>query len=246
MFRSLKLLGGSALALALLLVMASVPATAAQAERQIDCGVAVTNDGVVITRVTVGNVVVPCMAAPGPPDGRGPYQSAPPFQADDDWLQNVTIYLFNRTNKTIVWAGVQIGFPQTGDGRSPATPQHTYNITVGRRPAVANFSPRTGQPMPLHDIPLSFAGGRTQAIRLSEYIDQIRYTIQDALFAPVTSIRINPAYFIFDDGMSWSPGGHFATPDQEHPGKWKPMPHDYFPGNVHANWPPDRIGIDRK
>jgi len=238
--------GGGASAFVLLLTAAAAPAWTAQAERQIDCGVAVTNDGVVITRVTVGHMIVPCMAAPGPPDGRGPYQPAPPFQADDDWLQNVTIYLFNRTNKTIVWAGVQISFPQTGDGLSPSTAQRTYHISLGRRPAVANFNPRTGEPMRLEGTPLSFAGVGTLAIHLGDHSDQIRNHIQDVLPGPVTKIRINPGEFIFDDGMSWTPGGHFSVPDQDRPGHWRPMPYEYFPGNVHANWPPDRISIGRE
>jgi len=242
MRKALKILVGVVLASLPLLVVNAGPPQARMAEKLIDCGIAGSKDGVVITKVTVGDTAVPCMAAPGPPNGKGPYQPAPPFQADDDWLESVKIYLFNRTNKTIVWAGINIGFPQTGDGLSPATKQRVYSIIVGRRPVVANFSYRTGEQMLQHDIPLAFAGEQTQVIRLSEYIDQIRSATQDVLSAGVMSIRIDPLSFIFEDGMECGPGGNFATPDQEHPGKWKPMPGDYFPGNVHANWPPERIG----
>lgn len=229
----------------LLSVMAAVPVLAATGERQIDCGVAVTNDAVVITRVTAGNKVMPCMWSPGPPDGTGPYQRAPGFQSDDDWLQNVTIYLFNRTTRTIVWAGIQISFPQTGDGRSPATAWRTYNINLGRRPEIANFHPRTGERMPNDGAPLLFVGEETLVIHLVDHIEQIRNTLRDRLFVPVTSIRITPAFFVFEDGMAWNQGGQFIIPDQEHPGKWKGLPDGYFPGNVRANWPADRIGVDR-
>ena len=182
----------------------------------------------------------------GRPTGADLTQPVPPFQPGDDWLQNVIIYLFNRTNKTIVHAAVLIDFPQTGDGSSPATATRSYNIGLGLRPAVANFSPRTGKPMPQDAPPLLFPGGQTLAIPLHDHADRMWDSVRDKLSAPITRIKIELAYFVFDDGMSWSQGGHFSVPDQEHPGKWRPMPDDYFPGNVHANWPPDRIGAGQK
>jgi hypothetical protein len=244
MRRGLRLLE-NALALPCL-ILAAAPAFAGLAARNADCGVAATHDAVVITKVTVNGAIVPCMWAPGPPNGRGAHQPAPAFQADDDWLQNTTIELFNRTNKTIVWAAVEISFPQTGDGRSPATAQRTYNIWIGRRPDSANFSFRTGQPMRNDGDPLSFPGGHAMTLNLGDYKEQIQANVREVLFVPVTSIRINPASFIFDDGMRWSPGGHYRTPDPDHPGQWKALPIDYFPGDLLANWPPDRIGSRRR
>jgi len=62
-----------------------------RSERQIGSGVAITNDAVVIAKVTLSTSVVPCMWSRGRPTGR-PYQPVPPFQPGDDWLQNVTIH----------------------------------------------------------------------------------------------------------------------------------------------------------
>jgi len=233
---------------ALLFVLALIitaPAMAAQAERQIDCGIAITNDAVVITKVTLGTKEVPCMWSPGPPNGRGVYQPAPPFQADDDWLQNVTIYLFNRTNKSIAWVWVDIGFPQTGDGLSQATSQRTYQIILGQRPDAANFDPRTGQPMPVQGTPLSFAPGQTLEIHLGEHFDRIKERTRDRLFAPLTSVRVSPVHAFFVDGMGWNPSS-YQVPDPEHHGKWIHMPMGYFLGNASANWPPATIGKSRE
>jgi len=246
MSKLLKQISCKSLALGLLLVVSATVMLAAQGEKKIDCGVAVSNDAVVITKTTVKERVVECMAAPGPPNGRGPYQKAPAFLADDDWLENVTIYFFNRTNKTIVWAGILIGFPQTGDGGSPATAQRTYSIELGHRPAIANFNPRTGQQMRNEGVPLAFGREQTLLVRLSDHIEAIRENIRDRLFVPVTAIEITPIQFIFDDGMSWSAGGQFTMPDEEHPGKWKHLPFTFFPGDVRANWPPEGIGKGRK
>jgi hypothetical protein len=246
MSNSFKQTSCKSLALGLLLVVSATVMLAAQGEKKIDCGVAVSNDAVVITKTTVKDRVVECMAAPGPPNGRGPYQKAPAFLADDDWLENVTIYFFNRTNKTIVAADIIIGFPQTGDGGSPATAQRSYTIILGRRPTIANFHFRTGKQMPNDGTPLSFRKEQTLAVHLRDHIEAIRENIRDRLFVPVTEIMINPIQFIFDDGMSWNGGGQFSVPDEEHPGKWKHLPFTFFPGDVRANWPPEGIGKGRK
>lgn len=244
MLSRLDALTGSVSALTLLLAVAVAPA-AAQTERRIDCGVAVTNDAVVVARATVGDTDVPCLASPR--GGRGPHERAAPFRAGDTWLQNATVYLFNRTNKAIAWAWIDIGFPQTGDGASTATAQRSYQIILGHRPEVTNFDPRTGRPMtPLDGPPLSFGGGRTLVIHLSDYADQIQERIRDVLFTPLTSIRIGIVSIVFADGMLWNPGGNFQVPDREHPGRWERMPDGYFPGNVHANWPPTKIETNRK
>jgi hypothetical protein len=246
MLKAFGILGGSVLAFVLPLVIAAAPARAAQAERQIDCGVPVSNYAVVVVKVTLGDTVVPCYGEHGPPNRMGPFQPAPPFQADDDWLRNVTIYLFNRTNKNIVWAQLRMGFPQTGDGLTTATAQRTFSMALGRRPAVANLDPHTGQPMPPEGTPLSFAAGQTLPIRLGDYSDEIRNHIRDVLPAPVTKITFSWGFFIFEDGMSWSPTAQFGVPDPDRPGYWKSMPFDYFPGDVHANWPADRIKVGRE
>ncbi|HEY3826339.1 MAG TPA: hypothetical protein VGL82_17360, partial [Bryobacteraceae bacterium] len=39
-----------------------------------------------------------------------------PFEWNEDWLQNTTLYLLNRTNKTIVFGQIGLWFPETGDG----------------------------------------------------------------------------------------------------------------------------------
>jgi len=235
--------GVGALSLVLLPVIAGAPARAAQAERQLDCGVPVRNQAVVIAKVTLGDTEVFCHGVL-PQNGPGPWQRAPAFMADDDWPQNLTIYLFNRTDKTIVWGMITLGFPQTGDGSTRATAMRTFELTLGRRPAIANLD-RAGRPMPVEGAPLSFRGERALAVHLGDYISQIQHRISDVLPVPVTTISVISSMFIFEDGMRWSSGAQFAVPDQDSPGRWKPMPFGYFPGDVHANWPVKRIKLDR-
>jgi len=230
MLKAFKLVCGCALLFALLLMLTGASALAAQGGRQIECGAA-TFDAVIVAKVTVGDMAVPCMPSPGP-DGK--FHEAPPFQADDDWLQNTTIYLLNRTEKPIAWFLVDIAFPQTGDG-SKAMPQRTYQLTMGRRPSINNLDvdPRTGKRLDqTARIPLEFAGYRTLAIRLADHIEGIQSRIQDKLSVPVTKIRIGLSAFIWEDGMEWNQGGFFQFPDTAHPGQWMMMPREFFPGDL--------------
>lgn len=227
--------------------LAAAAMFAAQGDRQVDCGIATSSDAAVISKITVGNARVQCMWSPPLNSDRGGrFQGPPRFQAGDSWLQEVTIYLLNRTNKTIVYAELNVGlFPQIGNDGSPAPPQQRYSVILGRRPEVANFSSRTGEPMPQHGLPLTFTSNQTQVVRLSDYTDEIANIIRRTQMGTVNSISVLPTYFVFDDGMSWNPGGRFQVPDEEHHGKWKLMPGDYFPGDVRANWPLDRLGANR-
>ena len=51
---------------------------------------------------------------PGTSAGAHEVRAGKPFQADEDWLKNMPIFLKNRTDKVIVRADVQLWFPDTG------------------------------------------------------------------------------------------------------------------------------------
>jgi len=230
MLRAFKGLGGSATAFALLLVVVAAPAVAAQAERQIDCGVAVESDAIVIVKVMVGSAQIQCYAEPGK---SGRYEPAPPFPADDDWLKDLTITFFNRTNKTVAYGLVSLSFPQT-------QPERATNIGPGIIPASAlhrQLRPIRQDPS---RKPLSFGPNQTLVLHVSEYIDSIKGGLEPVLFAPVTKVKVHFVGFYFEDGMHWNPGS-YDDADPEHPGQSRHMPAGYFPGDRGANWPPERI-----
>jgi hypothetical protein len=227
----------SAWALVPVILLGCLPGIAATAERQIDCGAPNSRSAVVVTTVTVGNLDVPCHAVHGP---AGSFQPAPPFQADDDWLKDTTVYLFNRTNKTIAHVWITISFPQTGDGMSQATSITAYYIMLGRRPPVANFDSRTGKQLPAEGIPLDFGPGETLGIRLGAYYEEMQRALQDRLFVPLSKVHVYLEVVTFEDGMRWG-GGAYSIPDPERPNQWKRMDLTYFPGDRYANWPPSKI-----
>ena len=166
-------------------------------------------------------------------------QPGVPFQAGNDWVSKMTIFLWNRTSKTVVFSDIVLGFPETGDGRTPETPQAMFNIDIGKLPAVAAFT-GTGKPIPPPPgaEPLSFGPGRTLRIRVADYLAEINaYPDHIIALEQITHCVIFRGTFYFDDGMKWQPSG-FSVPDPDHPGKYKYVEGRYFPGRPTPEHPP--------
>jgi hypothetical protein len=212
----------------------TTPAAAAQADRRVDCNVAINNDALVVQRVAVGNTPVPCYWSAGK-DRK--YQPPPEFQAGDDWLQDLSITFFNRTDKTIVYVLIGLSFPQT-------QPERATNISLGRIPDVAAFDYQ-GKPVPQGARqPLSIGPGQSLTLKVGDYIQEIRGGLEPVLFVPVTTVTIHLISCHFEDGMYWNPSS-YSIPAPQHPGQWQHMPSGYFPGDKNANWPPTAISPER-
>jgi hypothetical protein len=69
-------------------------------------------DAVMISNVSVAGRTIECGVFIKPP---AVVQPVTAFQAASDWLQQMTISLVNRTNKTIVFGAVSFSFLDTGD-----------------------------------------------------------------------------------------------------------------------------------
>lgn len=219
-------------AASIVLFLAASPLNAAMAPRSVEIDPQHRTDAVTITEVDVGTVSVQS----GIVIGRGEVQPVTPFQADDDWLNNTSIVLLNRTNKTIVWGQITLAFPETGAGTA-GDPQRVAKITVGQLPPTAVVT-RAGQPvaqLPTTRPPLNFGPGQRMTLRLSDYKDQIATALESIKPAgTLTKCRIHLTAFFFEDGLRWD--GSYSVPDPERPGKYKQMNGGYFPGT--PVWPP--------
>lgn len=199
------------------------------------CVQAMRMDAVVITKVTVAGQEVQCGLRLGP-DYK---QTVTPFQAGDDWVSQMDIYLFNRTNKTIVYGDVPLGFPDTGNGHTE--PQVLYGIHFGRMPdAYWRWKGRPGAIDPKLK-PAAFAPDQTFVLHVADYIDAIRARVEQVMpLFVVTKVDVLFGNFYFDDGMYWG-GSGFYVPDPARPGKYKQLdPGRFFPGRSSRNWPPPR------
>jgi hypothetical protein len=197
-------------------------------------------DAVMISSIAVAGKAVECGLFIKPP---AVLQPIVPFQAGSDWLQQMTISLINRTNKTIVFGAVRLNFLDTGDCRS--VPCVAEEMHFGQIPAIDAYDGRTGQPLPTDAsppaAPLNWKSEQTFVVRVSDYMPEIVERLaQSPSNLPVTAItkvRVHLGVFNFDDGMTWSVG-RYGVPDPDHPGKVKQLPVNYFPGRRGHNWPP--------
>jgi hypothetical protein len=186
-------------------------------------------DAVVITKLTVGGQQIDA----GRSTGAREISPGTPFQADEDWLKNVSIFVTNRTNKVIVCAEVELLFPDIGDG-SVGRPTTGYTISVGQRPEWSLYY-RDGTKM-LPDAtrkPLSLAPGKTLEIPVADYINQIQSVVEEKLpFLQITRVNISRGSFYFEGGMRWEGSSHYySVPETGHPGYYTKLASNYFPGD---------------
>jgi hypothetical protein len=185
-------------------------------QKLVEVGPQGRSDAVWVTKIIIGDQEV----HPGTP-----------FQAGNDWLGKMSISLENRTNKTIEFSTIVLGFPETGDGRTQ--PQRMFDLHLGRPPAVDAFNDRTGKPIPIDPAikPLSFVPNQTLEIRVADYMGELKAYVERSLaLAQVTHCVIHRGTFFFSDGMRWNTGG-FSVPDPDHPGKFTDMAGRYFPSD---------------
>ena len=213
-------------------VVPSATAIAAQCRIEADRPSGI-RDAVVVARVTMGYAEVHCGLLQAPA-GNG-FDSVTPVEWGSDWLKNMDIVLFNRTDKVIDAGRIDLFFPEIGNAR----PQGLQQIDLGRIPAAAAYY-GSGRPI-LQDRsrkPLSWRPGEALVVHVGDSIDRIGPNLQEAM--PSTGptqvvIRLGPFYF--DDGMKWAYGA-YALPDPQHLGQWQPQPVSFFPGDRLNNWPP--------
>lgn len=191
---------------------------------------------VMITTIAVAHKSVDCGLFVKPP---AVVQPVVPFQAGSDWLQQMTISVFNRTNKRIVFGAINLQFLDTGDCRT--LPCATDEMHFGQIPTVDAYDGRTGRPLKPErpeEPPLDWKPGQILTIHVGDYMDEIKRNVEHYL--PVTAVNkvaVHLSAFFFEDGMR-SVGPFYSVPDPEHHGKFRYLPENYFPGKRENNWPP--------
>jgi hypothetical protein len=195
-------------------------------------------DPVTVIKVTVGDRQI----QPGVSTaGVRLLRAGTPFQADEDWLKNMSIVIMNRTDKAIVRAEIELFFPDTGDG-SPGRPVTAYTITLGQRPEIDAFT-SDGRKLSrqLDKKPFFFAPEQTFVVQLADYSDEIRSVVEEkTIFSEITRLVIHRTQFFFEDGMRWNDLYGFGVPDPKHPGQFTDMDRaTYFPGNPAMHLPPE-------
>jgi len=200
-------------------VWGETPAT----QREIEVEGQHRSDAVFLTNVTVGNMDVQLWFG----SQRVESPAGVPFEAGDDWLEKTTLYLFNHTNKTIVFGQILIRFPQTGSGAA-SSPMRVYPVTFGRLPESAAYSATTGKPLYQQTSaqPVSIPPGQSFPIRLADYTQGIRGSVDSMPYSAITKVVIQRSVFVFDDGMRWDRGSYATHSTRKGPVsgfRWLPI-----------------------
>jgi hypothetical protein len=221
---------------AVLLPVLSMTADAAQLKRMVSFGPSTKFAPLVVDKVTLGNNLVQ----------QGRYQTAEmrpiptrAFRAGDDWVENITVYLLNRTNQAIVYFWITFSFPVDSEGSARAF----FNLRLGRVPSTIELDQnRKLMRRPLSE-PIEIPPSETIAIRMSDYVDRIKEAVEPTIRiadARQMSVDVQPGVY-FAGGMIWD-GGYRVFDPQAH--IWRAMERDFFPGDPEAHWP-KRLGWAR-
>ena len=208
-------------------------AGAAQLDRQVQVPPEGAFSPVVVAYVTLGDVVVQKCRVVKP--RTEPPDPTTPFYANDDWIQNLTVYLLNRTDKPIVFLTVAFSFPDTTVRQSRAA----FSVNLGVIPPSALFD-LNGRPVkvkqPPGTEPIFFGPGEMMPIHLADYLDRIDIKRSlPASLAAMTTIDVVPQPgTIFADGMWFNAGYRVFDPKTS---TWRRMDDGYFPGHPGRNLP---------
>src|ERR1017187_5177714 len=125
--------------------------------------------------------------------------------------------------------------------RRGAQPGVGTQLQFGQVPAIDAYDGRTGQPVRLNHPerpPLDWGPEQTIVVHVSDYMPEIEALLANFLpGSAATKVNVYLSAFYFADGMEWGLG-RYSVPDPDHPGKFKPLPANYFPGKRGRNWPP--------
>jgi hypothetical protein len=168
--------------------------------------------------------------------GNAEVKSDVPFLAGDDWFNDLSVVVKNLSSKKIVFAGIQVNFPQTGDGI-----QHPLvgdGSSVGQRPEHAMYSAITGRKLtePARDPILLEPGAEITIPVINRDPDNddrssVRAMLEAKLpLSKVTTCLVGLSEFYFEDGTRWSHGVYYR-PRPGAPGKFTVIPIEEFNGH---------------
>ncbi|MGH9736006.1 MAG: TlpA family protein disulfide reductase [Candidatus Acidiferrales bacterium] len=153
-----------------------------------------------------------------------PYKPAAgkPFEAGDDWLQNIVLVVKNLSDKQVTAVDLRLTFPQTGTGKTPDSPVVATTITIGQKPSWALYTRSGRQHTPIGSElePFSIPPGQEVRIALAKFYSAIKSAIESKQpISTINAVYIGSQFYYFADGTRWTMG-NFEKPDPGRPGAY--------------------------
>ncbi len=129
------------------------------------------------------------------------------FEAEAEWIKNLSFKLENVSGKSIVYLSVNVNFPETRANGNLMS----YAVSFGQRP---------GSKLKQINPPLLLKAGETLEVLLEKERDRIYKFINER--QPVESIKkieLEISFIIFDNKTAWSVGS-FKRQDPENPDRY--------------------------
>jgi hypothetical protein len=166
-----------------------------------------------------------------------------PFEAGDDWVQQITVYFLNRAQRSLTWVFISFDFLDANGGPNMS------RLYLGLVPETAASDPKenwwspSGAPPstvptvnPPGRLPLLVRPGELLEIRLGDYWDQIGRELSPQLSLETVrrmTVVVQGCYLGPD--VMWN-GNHFRVRDRAS-NTWQDANRDYFPGDTESRLP---------
>jgi hypothetical protein len=123
------------------------------------------------------------------------------FDADDDWVQGLTLRVDNRSDKTVTYVGVHISFTRTQDQEAGYPAGWMFNY--GFNP----FHLDPGESIPPPQVEPILPGRSTEIVMSDQEYNELQKFLAEAKF-PVSRKRLELDLIVvgFSDGTAWNNG----------------------------------------
>jgi len=132
------------------------------------------------------------------------------FEANNDWLRQLTLQLQNVSGKTITYVEIHLTFPQTANEKGRIG---LHQIYLGIDPDRKFTRPE-----------IRFAPNDTIELPVAKEIDEIKKLVETRLpLTQVFEVEVEVHAVLFDDGTMFQAGVMYQR-DPNEPKKWIPIP----------------------
>jgi len=143
------------------------------------------------------------------PETRETRESREEFDADDDWMKDMTISFTNTSDKNIVFIQMLLIFPET----ESAGPPLAFPMTYGRMPKDSGDRNFDNVLKPGEEVELALT---------DERYGKLQGFLKKKSFDKVSSVRLFLEDVAFDDDLMWM-GGDLQKRDPNNPNTWVPI-----------------------